>query len=315
MATPETGSTTFHIELPGRPLTRAEVAEVLALADAAAAADRTYPLAEPVVLRLRADGGPPAGQLLARAGTADRRLAGYAQLDGGAGELVVDPAARRQGVGRALATAALETSSHSGGRLALWSHGDHPGAAALARSLGFARTRVLLRLRRRLADLPEPRLPDGVALRRFEPGADDPAWLAVNARAFADHPEQGRWTPEDLQLRLAEPWFDPDGFLLAVRERDGALLGFHWTKVHPGGPVQQPDPIGEVYVLGLDPDAQGRGLGAALTLAGLRYLRDRGLDQVMLYVEESNPGAVALYTKLGFTRWTVDVTYTARSGG
>jgi mycothiol synthase len=289
------------------------VAEVLSLAQAAADADGAYPLAEHVVLHLRHGGDPPAVHLLARD---DEGLVGYAhvdttdQVEGAAAELVVHPRARRRALGRALLTEAVTVASERDprGRLRLWAHGDHPAAAALAASLGFTRTRVLLQLRRSLfAPIAAPRLPDGVALRPFRPGADDEGWLALNARAFADHPEQGRWTAADLRARVAEPWFDPDGFLLA--ERNDQLVGFHWTKIHGGSTGHQHEPIGEVYVLGVDPDAHGQGLGAALTLAGLRYLRQRGLDQAMLYVDESNPAAVALYTKLGFARWSVDVTF------
>jgi mycothiol synthase len=166
---------------------------------------------------------------------------------------------------------------------------------------------VLLQLRRPLSEpIPEPRFPDDVTLRTFRPGHDDAAWLAVNARAFAHHPEQGAWTERDLKIREAEPWFDPAGFLLA--ERAGELLGFHWTKVH-GADGHEHGPIGEVYVLGVDPSAQGLGLGRSLTLAGLRYLRERGLTQAMLYVDESNTAALALYTRLGFTRWATDVSF------
>ncbi|PWU58360.1 mycothiol synthase, partial [Micromonospora globispora] len=192
--------------------------------------------------------------------------------------------------------------------LRAWAHGDHPSAAALAVDLGFTRARVLWQLRRPLTGaLAEPRLPDGVELRAFRPGEDDDAWLALNARAFGQHPEQGRWTPADLRVRLTEPWFDPAGFLLAVESATGRLLGFHWTKVHerPGSAR-----IGEVYVLGVDPSAHGGGLGKALTSAGLAYLRDRrGLDRVMLYVDESNTSAVALYERLGFARWSAHVNY------
>jgi len=158
---------------------------------------------------------------------------------------------------------------------------------------------------RRPLDATLPTLPagDGVRIRPFRPGEDDAAWLALNARAFADHPEQGAMTPADLGRRLSEPWFDPDGFFLA--ELDGRMVGFHWTKVHDNG-------IGEVYVLGTDPAAQGRGLGRLLTLTGLHHLRRRGLDCVLLYVESDNTAAVAVYRRLGFAFVATDAFYRIR---
>ncbi|MET8305962.1 mycothiol synthase [Micromonospora sp. NPDC005173] len=289
-------------------LAPAEIADVLALSRSAGDTDGADPLDEHVLLRLR-DPGAPAVHLIARAD--DGTLTGYAHLDttdpvGGIGvELVVHPAYRRRGTGRALVRGVLASAT---GPLRAWAHGDHPSAAALAVDLGFTRVRVLWQLRRPLAaPLPEPRLDDGVVLRAFRPGADDAAWLALNARAFAEHPEQGRWTSDDLRVRLAEPWFDPAGFLLAEETATGRLLGFHWTKVHerPGSAR-----IGEVYVLGVEPTAHGGGLGRALTTAGLAYLRDRrGLDRVMLYVDDSNTGAVALYERLGFARWSAHINY------
>jgi mycothiol synthase len=299
-------------------LTPEEVREVLALAQAAGDTDGAYPLSEHVVLHLRHGGDAPAVHLLAR--DHDGALAGYAHLDttdkveGAAAELVVHPLRRRHGLGRALVRAAMEVTDKTDprGRLRLWAHGDHPSAGALALGLGFVRARVLLQMRRSLyAPLLEPRLSEGVTLRPFRPGEDDAAWVALNARAFADHPDQGRWTLRDLHLRMAEPWFDPEGFLLVVAG-DGRLLGFHWTKVHGdlGYHHEHPhEPIGEVYVLGVDPGAHSTGLGAALTMAGLRHLRGLGLDQAMLYVDESNVRAVALYARMGFARWSTDVSY------
>ncbi|MGY0234994.1 mycothiol synthase [Longispora urticae] len=286
-------------------LTPDQVDEVLALASAAGNTDGAYPLSEHVVLQIKS--GAPGQHALVRAG-AD--LVGYAHVDtsdpvdGPAAELVVHPQHRRRGHGRRLvdAVVAIAEEADPRGRLRLWAHGDHPSASALAIRLGFARHRSLWQMRRSLfAPIEAPRLPEGVELRAFEPGRDEDAWLRVNARAFAHHPEQGKLTRADLDLRMAEPWFSPAGFLLAVRS--GELLAYHWTKVHTDGK----EPIGEVYVVGVDPDAQGLGLGRAVTVAGLRHLRDLGLSQTMLYVDEDNPNAVKLYEKLGFSRWTVDV--------
>ena len=293
-------------------LTPNEVDEVLALARAAGDADGAYPLSEHVVLHVRHGGDQPAIHLYIRE---KGLLVGYAHVDttdvveGASAELVVHPMFRRHGLGRALVVAATDAATERDptGRLRLWAHGDHPSASALALSLGFRRARVLWQMRRSLyAPLPAPELPPGVTLRDFRPGVDDERWVALNARAFADLPDQGRWTLDDLRVRMAEPWFDPGGFILA--ERDGEIVGFHWTKVH-GNARHDHAPIGEVYVLGVDPAAHGLGLGRALSLAGLRYLRGQGLDQAMLYVDEANTRAVALYQKLGFARWSTDVLF------
>lgn len=145
-------------------------------------------------------------------------------------------------------------------------------------------------------------LPTDVTVRTFVPGQDDAAWLAVNAAAFAHHPEQGSLTQRDLDDRKAESWFDPAGFFLAFR--GDRLAGFHWTKVH------ERERLGEVYVLGIHPDEQGGGLGRALTLIGLRHLvHDRGLPTAMLYVDADNAPALAVYERLGFTTHEVDLMY------
>ncbi|MFB9429079.1 mycothiol synthase [Streptoalloteichus tenebrarius] len=292
-------------------------AEVVGLIDAAVAEDRVSPVSDHVRLRLRPD-APAAPEssrhLLVR--DDDGRLAGYAHLEPGAegspavAELVVHPELRRRGFGAELVAGLVELAPGPDA-LRVWSHGGHPGAARLAERHGFRQVRALWRMRREFDEpLPEASLPEGVRLRPFVVGRDEAAVVEVNNRAFSWHPEQGGWDVADVRAREAESWFDPAGFLLAVREDpDGGerLLGYHWTKVHAGE-----EPIGEVYVLGVDPDAQGGGLGKALTLAGLRHLRAAGLPAVMLYVESDNEPAIAVYRRLGFRHWDTDVQY-ARS--
>ncbi|MCC5579697.1 mycothiol synthase [Microtetraspora sp. AC03309] len=290
-----------------RRLDDEQVTDVMELVREAAEADGVRPLNEHAMLRLRHGGDPGARAVLIYEGGT---IAGFAHLDpadpveGTGGELVVRPALRGRGLGRRLLEAVL---AETGGRVRLWAHGDHPAAGALAASAGLSRARSLWQMRRPLdAPFPSVSVPEGVRLRTFVPGEDEDAWVALNALAFSTHPEQGAWTREDLELREREPWFDPDGFFLAVR--DDSLAGFHWTKVHEGD-GQDREPVGEVYVVGVDPAEQGSGLGRALTLAGLEHLRSRGLAQVMLYVDEENRAAVRLYESLGFTRWNTDVMY------
>jgi mycothiol synthase len=296
-------------------LTPAQVAGVLALAEAAQAADGVAPLSEHTLLHLRYDGsrpgpGPDSERDLVL--LVDGEIAGYAHLDATtnaagtdlSGELAIHPDHRREGLGLALVNALIaEADAHP---VRLWAHGDLPAAARLARAAGFDRFRALWQMRRPLRDeLDQPRWPPGITLRTFRVGQDEDDWLSLNGRAFAKHPEQGAWTRHDLELREHEPWFDPAGFFIA--DRDGAMAGFHWTKIHGLGDATPG--IGEVYVVGVDPAWQGTGLGRALTLAGLHYLQERGLDQVMLYVDEDNVPAIRLYEALGFTRWRTDAMY------
>ena len=280
---------------------------MLRLADAAAAADGVGPLSEQVRLHLSYGGAGDTRDLLLWRGPG---LAGYSHLGAPdpaghrGGELVIHPAQRRHGLGLALARAAVTGAGPA--PLRIWAHGDLPAAAALAAAAGFTRVRSLHQMRRSLREaVPEPRLPDGITLRTFVPGQDEDAWLALNAAAFATHPEQGGWARAELEHRQAQPWFDPAGFFIAVRA--GHLAGFHWTKVHePAGGGER---TGEVYVVGVDPSEQGTGLGRALTLAGLQYLRGREIPWVMLYVDGENTAAIRLYTSLGFAHTSTDVMY------
>lgn len=258
-------------------------------------ADRRSPLNEAAVLTLRRRGLD--GGLLLLADHGD----GFAYVHGLSGsgrpelDLAVHPDARGRGLGRELAEAAVEVTE--GIPITAWSHGNHPAAAALASRLGFAAVRELWVMRRPADPLDEARpAPDGVVVRTFVPGQDEDGLLAVNAAAFADHPEQGQLDRPGLDERMAESWFDPAGLIVA--ERDGEIVAFHWTKVHDSGADEG---RGEVYVVGVSPAEQGSGLGRVVLDAGLAHLHGRGVPEVLLYVEADNEPAVALYTRRGFT--------------
>ncbi|MFF3247650.1 mycothiol synthase [Streptomyces sp. NPDC002870] len=280
---------------------------VLGMLSEAARSDGMQAVSEQGRLQLRGGKREGVRHLLLTVGG---ELIGYAQLEdtdpveAPAAELVVHPGHRGRGHGRALGSALLAAS---GKRLRVWAHGGKSAARHLAQVLGLTLFRELRQLRRPLSpmDIPEPVFPAGVTVRSFVPGQDDAAWLAVNAAAFAHHPEQGSVTQRDLDDRKAEPWFDPKGFFLA--ERGGELIGFHWTKVHAE------EHLGEVYVIGIRPDAQGGGLGKALTAIGLRYLAAQGVPTAMLYVDADNPAALRVYEGLGFVTHEVDLMYRTES--
>lgn len=279
-------------------LTETEIDNVLQLVADAEAVDQMKPLNEAAVLRLRRAHPTTQHFLVSEA----EQLLGYAQLESGtewsAGQLVVSPNHRRRGVGTLLLQRLIMESSSP---LRLWAMGDSPAARALATAAGMAAQRELLIMERQLdGDLPEPVVPAGVKIRTFVPGEDEGEWLRVNAAAFAHHPEQALIDADDLADRMAEPWFDPKGFFVATI--DGTMVGFHWTKQHQ-------DQLGEVYVLGVEPSAGGRGLGKALLLTGLRSLRERGNTRVELYVEADRRAAIGLYLTYGFAAVSRDVMY------
>lgn len=293
-----------------RHLDPTEIAAIDALVGAAEAVDARPALDDHQRLELAAGGRAGFAAVAARVpGRTDRPIA-YAQLSRGNDAwdlgLVVDPEHRADldALGEAVLRPALDVvRSDGGGEVYWWAFEPTPAHQAVAARLGLHPGRHLHQLRRPL--------PTGMVVtittRAFRPGYDDEAWLAVNNRAFRAHPEQGGWDLETLRARQAEPWFDPDGFLL--HQDDGRLTGFCWTKVHPAT-VADPE-LGEIYVIAVDPDAHGGGLGRQLTLAGLASLAERGVPTGMLYVDASNTGAMALYRKLGFEVHHTNTAYSA----
>lgn len=285
--------------------TAADVRRILAAADAE---DQVVNLNEAAHLHLK------------NRGLADAVLhiadGGFALLYDGTLDLIVAPEARGQGVGTALAGAAV---AHAGVEVSAWSHSDHPAAARIAEGLGLRRDRELWVMERPLDDtLPGSDLTPGPTadyrVRTFVPG-DEEGLLVANALAFSHHPEQGHMSLADFHERAGEAWFDPAGLFLAVPadggnggdggdggETESQVLGFHWTKVHPEG-------FGEVYVVAVNPKAAGRGIGKVLTNVGLQHLRDLGLPRVILYVDGDNDPAIAVYHGAGFHHVRTEAQY------
>lgn len=333
---------------PGPLIDDVEITQVRELAAAAERADGVAPLSEQPLLNLREADDDVVHLLswwrgdLAGYAQVDRR--GPVP----SAELVVRPEHRRHGLGfhlLASATARAQErrdvvppdgqhdSRHDDDRAALhvWAHGDLPAARALAARSGFVPVRELLVLARPLGgpdEHPFPAVPPDLRLRTFVPGADDAAWVRANARAFAHHPEQGRLTVADLRARVDEDWFDAAGLYLledtgsvggGTAGPDGAVVGFVWTKIPTGtapdpavaGGPTEPPAEGEIYVVGVDPDAQGRGLGTLLTAVGLAHLAHARVREAVLYVDGDNAPAIRTYERAGFVRRTADVQYAA----
>jgi mycothiol synthase len=297
-----------HLEVK-RQMHADDIAAVRSLLDVAEAADGHRPLGEHQWLDLVHGGRRGFAGLVAWEPGHDHPV-GYAQLTRGLGdswalEYVIDPhhrAADGPAIGTDLVRAAVDiVRDEGGGHVHVWVPKPTELSDEIAAATGLVRGRDLLQLRR---PLPIEGERVALALRPFVPGQDEDAWLEVNNRAFHWHPEQGGWDVATLKEREAEPWFDPEGFLL--HERDGRLAGFCWTKVH----ADHDPPLGEIYVIAVDPDFHGLGLGRALVLAGLDHLAAEGLTVGMLYVDADNAPAVGLYEALRFTVDHVDRAYT-----
>jgi mycothiol synthase len=294
-------------------LTAEEQRRVRELFTAATEFDGVAPVGEQVLREL---GQERTGHLLYPG--AGNAVSGYLNLspprddEVAMAEMVVHPQARRRGIGTAMARA---TVARTGGSNHFWAHGTLEPARATASALGLRTIRELVQMRRSLRDTPDPVIPDGVRVRTYAGPSDDAELLRVNNAAFAHHPEQGGWSAVQIEERRNEPWFDPAGLFLAfgdsassVEDDSDGLLGFHWTKIHADYPG-----LGEVYVVGVDPSAQGRGLGKVLTSIGLASLAQRlagsAEPTVLLYVESDNVAAVRTYERLGFTTYSVDTAY------
>jgi mycothiol synthase len=291
--------------------------QVLDLIQRSAIFDNSPPIAEHILLHLRHGGDKSDSHLVHQE---QSKVIGYAHLDqtdlvaGPSVELVVDPDHRSFGIGRQLLSKAVEIC---GQNLRLWVHGENEAAAALADSFNFEKIRAVLQMQKQLTDIEQlPEMDPKVIIRSFLPGLDSNDWLSLNNKVFKDHPEQSDWQLSDLNHRLGEEWFDEKGFFIA--SLNNQMIGSTWTKIHGalthdhGGSHDHPA-IGEIYITAVDPDYSGSGLGRALTITALNYLKYQGLKDAMLYVDFDNTRALKLYNSLGFTESGKDILYRLKS--
>lgn len=289
------------------PARFSEVGAQIARIDADVRAATGYgALGDAIWLDLDHPGADSAGFLADNRGYAHIGRSDNAQLDQWMLGLTIAPDARADDTRRALVTAATRhVAAHDGGRIVLWVFGASADDDADLAATGLLPTRDLFEMRVPLPVDRRPQWPAGVSVRRFEVGVDEAAWLEVNNRAFAGHAEQSGWTRATLARRTAEPWFDPDLFLLAG-DAEG-LAGFIWMKIHEAD--DRNPRLGEIYVVGVDPRTQGTGLGRSLAIAGLEVVNARGVETGMLFCAADNAPALKLYESLGFAVHRVDRAY------
>ena len=298
-----------------KQLTSDQQTGVLALIKSATDHDGIPPIADHILLHLRHGGDKSDSHLVI---LDNQKIIGYAHLDqtdlvaGPAVELVVDPDHRQSGIGNQLLSEAIKIC---GTRLRLWSHGDLPVASKLAIANNFIQVRTVIQMSKSLGEItPVSEIDSAITIRTFLPGLDSDNWLTLNNKAFTNHPEQGNWSINDLNLRLKEDWFDEKGFFIA--EKDNQMIGFTWTKIHGATSHQHDDEdshdhpaIGEIYITAISPGFEGGGIGKALTITALNHLKYQGLNQVILYVDEENNAAINLYQSLGFKEFGKDLLF------
>jgi mycothiol synthase len=294
-------------------LSKSQQESVLALIKAAHDFDGTPAIAEHVLLHLRHGGDKSDSHLVI---VENKEVIAYAHLDttdlvaGPSVEAVVHPQHRGKGLGSLILKEAIKIC---GDRTRIWSHGDLPAAKAIAASLKLERLWSNLLMSKSLGEI-QP-VTSKYPIRTFIPGLDNQAFLELNNKVFANYPDQGGWSEDDLKVRVNESWFDDKGFFVA--EDMGELIGFCWTKIHGahthshsgGDDDHGHEALGEIYVLAVNPDYKGQGVGQDLTITGLNYLKYQGLNNVMLYVGVENQPAFKLYKSLGFNEFGSDVMY------
>jgi len=270
--------------------------------------DLVSPLNEHAELHLKHGGDKPITHILA---TQNGAVLGYGHLDqtdlleGPAAEIVVMPTHRNKGIAKLILKKIEDIAKPKPVRL--WAHGNVAAAKKFTESLNYHPIREIVQLKFSLLQLISSfEFPKEFQVTTFQGEADKEIILEINKAAFTELPDQAAWTLTDLQLRLAEHWFDPAGLLILKKE--SKPVAFCWTKIHTHHHDEH-KPIGEIYVLAVLPEFQNQGLGKQLMLWALHHLRKKGLTEAMLYVDAKNAKAMKIYQGIGFVPSGSDTLY------
>jgi mycothiol synthase len=213
----------------------------------------------------------------------------------------VHPAWRRRGVGSELLARAVARGREMDlAYLSLGIDDRHADAQTFVQQRGFRPVVrwVLMRAEADLA-LAAPVYPPGYQVRSYVE-VNDPA-VAAEAlnRGFTGHWENRERPVAEIAHRLAYPHTRPEGIFLAFAP-DGDVAGICWAAINETLNAQRGEALGHINSLGVAPEHRRRGLGRALLLEGMRWLRASGQGPIELDAIGNNELALPLYHDVGF---------------
>jgi len=183
---------------------------------------------------------------------------------------------------------------------------DNKTASRVLSKLGFKYVRRFLELR---LDINKFGWKDidlsALDCRHLQPG-EEVKLTNIQNRAFADHWGYNPNTVEETTYWTNLNSFSPEDVVLTC---DGdKFIGYCTTgitnKREASGKRK-----GDIYMMGTDPDYQGKGVGKRVLLAGLAHLKNKGVRVIELTVDSENKVAHTLYQSVGFEVQTSSLWY------
>ncbi len=219
----------------------------------------------------------------------------------------VHPEHRRRGLATKLLGCAIRRARELGARVAHVNiMEDNAVAESVLSRLGFECVRRFLKLRLDITDVRWSDINQAALGCRYLQRGEEDKLTQIQNRAFA-----GTWgynpnTVEEITYRTNLSTYSPEDIVLTC-EGD-KVIGYCWTGIACKGGVPS-ERKGQIFMLGLDPDYRGKGMGKKILLAGLAHLKSRSLQVAELTVDSENKAACALYKSIGFKVRTISFWY------